>query len=309
MSAYDAPGGEFILHLNGAPVSALTGTMPTIAAHSGDIGIGAMRNDTCFDNGEVDGDGNATWEDTIGSRPDDASVNQFDWSLSADVHRVPVSTPKFCKLSQAYVFDGDDTASTRTFNDLATDPSDASASFEMVFKPADFTGQEVLLETGGATDGLSIVLDGTLLWFNVKDDQANARAYFDLSELGTGWQDDFIHMVGVADLDNEQALLYVDGVLRHVQTKEGTGDLDVWGGTDEAGLGSVADAINFGSPSPFDGQIALLRFYPSLLTADEVMANYGALIPEPSTLVLLGLGLVGLGLLPRRSRRQRAHGS
>jgi len=247
-----------------------------------------------------DADGDTTFEDSIGARTNGAAQNNFDWNLAGmtDPARKSITSTVMPRLTRAYRFDGTDTATTDTLENVAGDPTLFSASFEIVFNPDDFTGHEALFESGGTTDGLSIRLDGTTLRFEFRDGGQNAKAFWDLTNLSAGEQSDFIHAVGVADLDNDQAILYVNGTARH--TAAGTGTLLDWSGSDGAGLGSVNAAINFGSPVGFDGDIALLRFYPSVLDSTDVTANFNALVPEPSALLLATMGLLGLAAFARR---------
>lgn len=224
-----------------------------------------------------DSDGNTTFEDSIGSRKNDTTA-VFDWDLSGmtDSSRKSVSGGVLSRITYAYRFDGNDAVTTTSFESLAGNPSLRNATFELVFKPTDFTGTEVLLESGGTTDGMSITLDGSVLHFDVKDGGVSARPSYDLTGLPASEQASFIHVLGVADLDGDRGLLYVNGVLRNIGVAGG--DLADCTGGDGAGLGSVNAAINFGSPSGFNGDIALLRFYPMLLDDTQVSQNYEALL-------------------------------
>ncbi len=55
-----------------------------------------------------------------------------------------------------------------------------------------------------------------------------------------------------------------------------------WSGTDDAGMGCVNGQV--ASPvslSRFNGDIAIMRLYPTLLNAAQIQANYLALQPAP----------------------------
>ena len=236
--------------------------------------LGAMLN---YDAANDD-DGNTVFEDSIGSRQNNATANSFDWNLAGvtDSSRKSVNGGVLSKIQYAYRFDGSDTAWCLDFDSLAGNPTFFSASMEIVFKPTDFAGQEALLETGGNGTGTAIWLDGSTLRFDVKQGTVNARAAYDLAGLPAAQQASFIHVVGVADLDGDQALLYVNGVLRNAPFA--SGNLTDWGGTDDSGLGSVRGTQAFGTPGGLSGDIALLRFYPHILEDGKVSQNYEALL-------------------------------
>ncbi|NQT40173.1 MAG: PEP-CTERM sorting domain-containing protein, partial [Planctomycetes bacterium] len=255
----------------------------------------------------IDGDGNTTWEDTIGSRRNNANTDEYNWDLGnpGDIPRVSTQSVLLPGIAQAYQFDGNTVATTRSFEDLAGSPDDNSASFELVFKPDDLSAESTIFETGGNTDGTAFWMENGELHFDVKDSGNNARATFDLTTLSEGAQADFFHVVGVADLENNLAQLYVNGLLRTDGTS--SGDINDWsgGGAGDVGLGGTANEIPFSNHPNFVGEIGLFRFYPSILSADDVLANRAALVPEPSTYVLALIGLAGLAMFGRRRRNGR----
>lgn len=237
---------------------------------------------------ENDTDGDDMFEDSIGSLDTTATANVYDWALT-DVQRVAVSD-HMTELGHAYRFDGADTALMDSLQYIAGHSYTFSATVEMVFDPADFTGNECLLESGGTTTGMSLALNGSVLRLYVRYATSNnADVQFDLSEL-PGWQQfGFIHAVGVMDIDNDKIYLYVNGELRAEATASGS--LAEWSGTDGAGMGCVNNAA--ASPvalSPFAGDIAIMRLYPSVLSADQIQANYfalGASSEAPGTLLMV----------------------
>ncbi len=114
--------------------------------------------------------------------------------------------------------------------------------------------------------------------------------------------DQWTHVVGTFDWDGNTP--DVDGNIT------GTGTLYVNGQPVKSGTlsyrpydnGPLLIGAGWGSGSIryyFDGKMDEVAVYNSALTDVQVLAHYNATIPEPGSLLLLGLGAIGL-LLARR---------
>jgi len=209
---------------------------------------------------------------------------------------------------------GEDTGTNDSWDSVLGDgPTDADASWELVFRPGDFTGTHTLFNTGGNGDGTAIVLIGSTLEFrfqDANDSDQRAVASFDISTLGGA--DEFFHVVALTDLDmpgdEGTASLYVNGIFRNAGSSDaGGGGINDWDGGDDAELGTgnnIPDGNPF-NPDAFTGDIAIFNYYDgALLTPPEIAANYAALepIPEPSAMLLAVLGVIGLGFMTRRRK-------
>lgn len=223
------------------------------------------------------------------------------WNVSGA--SVVTGTSALPGITAAYAFDGvGDRIFGPSFQGLGA-ATGLRTSFEIWFRPTDLLGgAQVLLETGGRVDGLSITLDDASLLFRVQDDAVElASLYYDLTSVGAG---EFIQVVGAVDLGG-MAELFVNGA--SVGTTSAAGILD-WAGGGSTGVGDVSgrvggtngpgegDLFGYGS---FAGEIAILRYYEDeLLDATEVAEHYVAIVanPEPETALLLAMGLIGLTL-------------
>ena len=219
-------------------------------------------------------------KDSIGSFSDTGDTNIFDWVLNG-VQRIAVTDHRFAGITNAWHFNGNAGATATAWRYLAGETYEDSASIEIVFRPADLIGNEVLFETGGVAEGMSLALNGSQLWLHLRDATTNTvNAVFDLNELSLSQRSAFIHAVGIMDIDNNSAKLYVNGELRS-EAQIDEGELLVWTGNNNAGLGTVNGAV--ASPvelTSFYGNIALLRLYPSILTPEQILTNYQALTPR-----------------------------
>jgi hypothetical protein len=102
------------------------------------------------------------------------------------------------------------------------------------------------------------------------------------------------HVVGLWDSGASTAkTLYVDGVL--VNTLNGPNDLH-FDQSDAWMIGCEGNIYWHGNL--FHGDLDEFAIYEGLLSEDRIVAHYVAGVPEPATLVLLGLG--GLALIRKR---------
>lgn len=249
-----------------------------------------------------------------GDNPRDAwasttPMGELDFSFSGATAPTQVIfdlEPQMPLIGAAYEFDGGDVAKATSYRNLSTgDPWKDSATFELWVKPTDAAGQEILLEFGGDV-GSSLLLDGADVLFVSNDEKLiELRAADVLMDVGL---DHFIQLVGVIDKDLDEMRIYVNGqevamvadTVNRWTGGDGTGLCGVNGKYGGAGLAGGQTPFDFSGYSGFDGQIAQYRFYELALSGDDVLQNYLAVIPEPTTLALVGLGVLALA---RRRRR------
>jgi len=247
---------------------------------------------------------NGSWEDLT-----NISGNH-DWAINNNgggARLVDVTDHRFA-VEKAYTFNGgSDTATTSTLETFPGNPSNDSASFEILFKPSDTAGQEILFETGGTT-GTSFTIDDTSLLFSSSTNNAASQGRLTYD----GVTDSYLHAVGVIERTGSGAdlSLYVNGVL----VDSGTSGLTDWSGGNNAGLGQGNAHNNNGNIGgnfdgvldgfgKFTGEIAFFRFYDTVLTPADAESLYlAAVVPEPTTFLIWSLGLMGLAMYGRRRR-------
>ncbi|MGI9242432.1 MAG: LamG-like jellyroll fold domain-containing protein [Verrucomicrobiales bacterium] len=164
----------------------------------------------------------------------------------------------------------------------------ANVSWELVFRPGDFTGTHTLFNTGGNGDGTAFVLTGSVVDFRFQDANADAQRLIVAADLATiGTAEDFYHLIGLADVETAATgtgTLYVNGELAAGPTTS-TGTINDWDGGDLAELGKGGN-IPGGNPFAFDafsGDIAIFSYFGGRLLSEEtIMERYTALAGNPS---------------------------
>lgn len=239
----------------------------------------------------------STWAGSVGGQ---------SWSVQDALYGPAASA--YPGITHSYAFDLDNHGLRRgSFQNLAGNPTDTSSTLELWFKPDSLSGaRQVIFETGGNTRGMSIILEGDALLFRLKDGASVVSVTHTLNGSDVT---DFVQFVGVIDLVNDVATVYVNGSFANSAAAVGISD---WAGGNGSGLGARNSQVggnngDLGGADEFAGQIALLRFYAdqTLSTADVLQNYHDVVTPEPSTALLVGLGLVGLGVARHRSRRMR----
>ena len=217
----------------------------------------------------LDTTGNAIWE---------SETTNTDRNWTFDKSAAPVSVSSwFGGITKAYDFGGslgtDPTdATTGSYLGSAIDgPNNETASWEFWIKPDDLTGQEVLFESGGGTNGVSLVLNGATLEFTTKQGGNTDTATHTFSAV----PNDFVQIVAVSDNATNGMYLYVNA-----QQVDSTPDTPDWTtGTDGSGLATVNNQLSgpYSGYGDFEGRMARIRMYDSALSGEDVVTTYRAM--------------------------------
>ncbi len=217
-----------------------------------------------------DDDDDGYWEDIHGNTGYDIAISNLE----------RVETTGNTDLTHAYRFDSssDSAVMGNNFQDWSGDLTDDSISIEMWFKPSALSGNKILWEIGGTTNGNSLVIMGDELIYRLKTGSDNA--YVNISTT-ISLDSEFHNAVVVLNKEAETAYLYYDGELKADATFSGNFD---WGGNNDAGIGCENDNVGgytnseqtnyFSGDTTFRGDIAIHRILEAALDSSEVGALY-----------------------------------
>ncbi|MGI9243280.1 MAG: hypothetical protein ACR2RV_20955 [Verrucomicrobiales bacterium] len=160
--------------------------------------------------------------------------------------------------------------------------STMNVSWELVFRPADLTGNHIIFETGGNGDGTAIVMQGADLEFRVQDAADDTQRVIAIHTFSAGDEEKFHHVVATVTLglagENEVQLFVNAGEPSVILGA--TGDLNDWAGGDAAGLGRINGGIPTGQTGfdAFTGDVAILNYYQAaVLTQEQVQMKFDEL--------------------------------
>ena len=220
----------------------------------------------------TDQDGDEFWQN-------ETEFVGLDWDLSTPtISRTTNPTTNYPGITAAYVFD---TSAGGAMEDLKGLPGNEQlndASFELWFRPATLAPNQIMFETGGTGtgEGVALSLAGSTLEFMVYD----SGGVFTLAAPGIGAAE-VTHVYAVIDItgsslggEDTDLLLYVDGVLADSLSDVNVSD---WTNGDNSGLGTVAGTTYTSNTANFQGEIAVLRFYQTVLSAADVRRNFESL--------------------------------
>lgn len=155
-----------------------------------------------------------------------------------------------------------------------------NVTWEMVFRPGDFTGTHTLFNTGGNGSGTAIVLTGSVVDFRYQSanlDDQRIIVSSDLAELGAAA--DFFHIVATGEVGLGTpgvGRLYVNGVLAGGPVTS-VGVINDWDGGDLAELGKGSN-LPTSTAFPFEvftGDIAVFNYYQNrILNESQISARY-----------------------------------
>jgi hypothetical protein len=158
--------------------------------------------------------------------------------------------------------------------------SQENGLIEIWLKPDDFSGQELIYELGGTTDGVSLLLDESTIRLISVDDTFPVSVEYELSSQLEG---QFIQVGNFFELSNEAMHLYVNGACVGSNTLSGWAD---YAGTDDNGLGGVEAAYggNVSGYGDYNGLLSYIK-YSSNFDSDmtqtqantQILTNYNEL--------------------------------
>ena len=247
-----------------------------------------------------DVDGDNIWENT-------GTTAGRDWTMGSPQSPVTGIVDLTSSLTAAYQYPAA-VGTSSTYNSFQS----ADASFEMWFRPDNLVGEHVLHMNGG-TASAALTLDDNVLRFGARvSSSVEMSTGVTLGSLAT---ERFSHVVGVINIGGGagQIDLYLNG--QHIGSDSVGSGFTLWTGSGPSGIGDVngtlfaGDGFFSGTATDFDGQIAVFNFYNSALDAGQVFEAFNAFhvpppVPEPSSFVLLGLGMLGTVMQTRRRRRR-----
>jgi cysteine-rich repeat protein len=197
----------------------------------------------------------------------------MDWVLPNALRVAPLATTHL-GLAGAVFFDGSAPgAGIPTFADLPGNPTNDPVTLELWARPSDRAGFEVLFESGGAQNGISVVLDDDVVIGTVSSGGVSTVSAT-LPDTG-----DFSQIALVFEPGIDRFELYLDGELADavaaVPNLWTGGNGPAIGGPGGPGdnIGGNLDGALTGAGT-FVGEIALLAVHEAALSTDDVRRRY-----------------------------------
>ena len=226
---------------------------------------------------ELDTTNNSVWE----SMPSNREGTQWNFASTSNPG-TSGPTSNLAGIREWYSF-----GPAATMNSLeefsGDDGTEADASFELAFRPRDFSGTHVLFETGDNRDSVTMLLVDETLEIRVQDLDSASRSVFRSFVFDTENDVNQFHHIVVSvspsrSTGESAVRFFVNGV-EVGGPVSATRVLRDWSSEGAAGLGDAngdfADSDDTAVSAGFDGDIAFLRYYEGrLLGTSEVSAMY-----------------------------------